>query len=133
MADLTATTVAANYEKHNAFTSLGRTVIVKIEHTDMTDAELQASIAYLSASAGDATGTDTGGPDAWTVVALASDGGDTSTAPAFVSGESDEVTLALQGTGSASTANIKTALEALAGVTTVTILADFDQSTKGQA
>lgn len=119
--------VVANYEKHVTANGLGgRTVIISVAHSNMTDAQLKATIAYLTSAGGAGTGSDTDGPDAWTIAGLTSDGGNAG-GSAFVSGESDIVYLALQGTGSAAAAALKTPLEALAGVTTVTVLADFDQ------
>lgn len=124
--DATLTNVGANFEKHVSSNGFGaRTLIIKLEDSNMTDAELKASIAYLTSAGGSGNGSDTNGPDAGTIVALASDGGDTGTAPEFVSGESDEVTLAVQTTTSLAAATIKSNLEALAGVTTATVLADF--------
>ena len=120
MADLTGDTVAANFEKFNGFTALGRTVIVRIEHTDITDAEMKEIIAYFEAG-GDGTGTDVNGPDAFTVAAMTT----------FVGGTTDDVYLALQGTGV--TTHVKAGLEALDGVTTATVVADFDQTFKGAA
>ena len=114
--------VAANFQKPKAGNGLGpRTVIVKIDKTNMTDAELNASIAFLTQSSGVAGALPADTADAFTVAGLVSDeaGGE------FVSGTSDTVTLALQGTGS--TAGIKAGLEALAGVTTATVQAVFDQ------
>lgn len=127
MADVTsvvigATTVGANYEKHVIANGLpGRTLIIKLEDTNMTDAELKASIAYLTTAGGDGTGTDTGGPDAGSIVGL------TTSTGSFVSGTSDDVTLAVNTTTAMAAADIETGLEALAGVTTATVLADFDQ------
>ena len=127
MADVTsvaigATTVGANFEKHVIFNGLGsRTLIIKLEDTNMTDAELKASIAYLTEAGGSGNGSDTDGPDAGTIVAL------TTSTGAFASGVSDDVTLAVQTTTTRASATIKSDLEALAGVTTATVLADFDQ------
>jgi hypothetical protein len=127
MADLTtlavgSTTFAANFNKPKNANGLGpRTVIVKIDKTNMTDAELNASIAFLTQSSGVAGALPGNTQDAFTVAGLVSD----ETGGNFVSGTSDTVTLALQGTGDVT--NMKAGLEALAGVTTATILADFDQ------
>lgn len=127
MADVTsvaigATTVGANYEKHVIANGLpGRTLIIKLEDTNMTDAELKASIAYLTTAGGSGNGSDTDGPDAGSIVGL------TTSTGSFVSGTSDDVTLAVNTTTAMASADIKSGLEALAGVTTATVLADFDQ------
>jgi hypothetical protein len=127
MADITSvavggTTVGANFEKHVISNGLGaRTLIIKLEDSNMTDAELKASIAYLTTAGGSGNGSDTNGPDAGTIVGL------TTSTGAFESGVSDDVTLALQTTTALAGSSIKSGLEALAGVTTATILADFDQ------
>jgi hypothetical protein len=98
-----------------------RTVIVTLAKTDMTDAELNASIAFLTQSSGVAGALPGNTQDAFTVAGLVSDGADGE----FVSGTSDSVTLALQGTGDVT--NMKAGLDALAGVTTATVVAVFDQ------
>jgi len=127
MADVTsvaigATTVGANYEKHVIANGLpGRTLIIKLEDSNMTDAELKASIAYLTTAGGSGNGSDTDGPDAGSIVGL------TTSTGAFESGVSDDVTLAVTTTTTRAAATIKSDLEALAGVTTATVLADFDQ------
>ena len=127
MADVTsvaigATTVGANYEKHVIANGLpGRTLIIKLEDTNMTDAELKASIAYLTTAGGSGNGSDTDGPDAGSIVGL------TTSTGSFVSGTSDDVTLAVNTTTRMAASAIKSGLEALAGVTTATVLADFDQ------
>ena len=128
MADITSvvvggSTVGANFEKHVVGNGLGaRTLIIKLEDSNMTDAELKASIAYLTTAGGSGNGSDTNGPDAGTIVGL------TTSTGAFESGTSDDVTLALQTTTTLAAASIKSGLEALAGVTTATVLADFDQN-----
>lgn len=125
MADVTsvavgATTVGANFEKHKVANGLGaRTLIIKIEDSNMTDAELKASIAYLTSAGGSGNGSDTNGPDAGTIAGL------TTSTGSFVSGTSDDVTIALQTSTTLAAASIKSGLEALAGVTTATVLADF--------
>jgi hypothetical protein len=127
MADITSvavgsTTVGANFQKPKNGNGLGpRTVIVKIDKDDMTDAELNASIAFLTQSSGVAGVLPGNAQDAFTVAGVFSDG----TNGEFVSGTSDTVTLALQGTGVVT--NMKAGLEALAGVTTATVQAVFDQ------
>jgi len=113
MADLTATTVAANYKKHVISQSdAGRELIVKIAKTDMTDAELEAYIGYMTTAHGSAGAGDS----AFTVAALG-----TADGSAFVSGTTDVVFLRLQGTGDLTVASV----EALTGSPTVTIEAVF--------
>lgn len=115
-------TFGANFNKPKNGNGLGvRTVIVKLDKTNMTDAELNASIAFLTLASGVAGELPGNTQEAFTVAGIVSDeaGGE------FVSGTSDTVTIALQGTGGTST--MKAGLEALAGVTTATVLAVFDQ------
>ncbi len=127
MADLTtlavgSTTFAANFNKPKNANGLGpRTVIVRIEKAAMTDAELNASLAFLTQSSGAAGALPADTADAFTVAGLSPVGNNAQ----FVSGTTDDVYLALQGTGV--TTGIKAGLEALAGVTTATVVADFDQ------
>jgi hypothetical protein len=109
-----------NWQKHNKANGLGpRTVIVKIEKTNLTYDDLNAIAFYLTQASGVAGSLAANQADAFTIAALVSDeaGGE------FVSGTSDSVTLALQGTGVVT----KAGLETLDAVTTATILADFDQ------
>jgi hypothetical protein len=85
------TTVGANYLKHTIATSdAGTTLIVKITKTDLTNAELNTIIAYMTLS----HGVDGDGDSAFTVAGLG-----TATGAAFVSGTTDAVFLKLQGTG----------------------------------
>ena len=60
----------------------------------MTHAEVKTIIDAITQAGGDGTGTDTGGPDAFTVAAVG-----TAAGTAFVSGTTDAIFLALQGTG----------------------------------
>jgi hypothetical protein len=95
MASLLNTTVAANYGKTNIENGLGaRTIIVKIAKTDMTDAEVKTIIDAITQSGGSGSGDDTNGPDAFTVAGVG-----TAAGTAFVSGTTDVLFLALQGTG----------------------------------
>ena len=127
MADLTtlavgSTTFAANFNKPKNGNGLGaRTVIVRVEHAAMTDAELNATLAFLTQSSGAAGALPDDTADAFTVAGLSPVGNNAQ----FVSGTTADVYLALQGTGV--TTGIKAGLEALAGVTTATVVADFDQ------
>lgn len=122
MADLTAESpLADNYEKFNAFTSIGRTVIVRLQGTNITDAEMQEVVAALADSNGSGGTLAADSSDAFTVAAMTT----------FVGGTTDDVYLAIQGTGV--TTGIKAELEATSGVTTATVVADFDQTFKGAA
>jgi hypothetical protein len=116
MPSLTATSVANNYLKNTLANGLGpRTIILKLEATNITNTQLNAWINYLTSAQGSA-GT---GDSAFVVAGLSSDG----TNGAFVSGTSDVVYLALQGTGTFTDGTV----EALTGTPTATILATFDQ------
>ena len=96
-----------------------RTRIISLSKSNMTQAELDAAITYLTA--GDVAGTN----DAHTVAGITSDGGDAGTDTSFVSGESDVVHVALQGTGAFTAAsNFGTGTT---GVTSA-LVADFDQN-----
>jgi hypothetical protein len=77
-----------NYLKHTISTSdAGRTLIVKIAKTNITNAELSTIINAVTVSGG-------AGADAFTVAGLG-----TADGSAFVSGTTDVVFLKLQGTG----------------------------------
>ena len=87
-------TVTNTNGKVRAGNGLGpRTRIISLSKTNMTQAELDAAILYLTA--GDVAGTN----DAHTVAGISSDGGDAGADTSFVTGESDVVYVALQGTG----------------------------------
>jgi hypothetical protein len=82
-------TVVANYNKPATNNGLGpKTTIIKIAKTDLTTAELHTIITSITQ--GGTAGTN----DAFTVAGVA-----TATGAAFVSGTTDVVFLALQGTG----------------------------------
>lgn len=120
MASLLGTTVANNYAKHVRANGLGpRTVIVTIAKTDITDAELFAALAVLTSAGGSGSGSDTNGPDAFTVAGLAG----SSAGAAFVAGTTDSVYVALQGTGTPTTGS-----DVGATGVTVTVIATFDQN-----
>lgn len=122
MASIANTYVAENFQQNKKASGLGpRTVIVRVEKENMTNDELNATVNWLTQSGGDRSGFDRNGPDAFVVAGLVSDQGDGE----FVSGSSDSVILALQGTGTV--ASLKSDLEALPSVTTATVLAAFDQ------
>jgi hypothetical protein len=84
-------TVAANYLKNVRANGLGpRTLIVSISKTDLTDAELNTIINYMTTS----HGSGGSGDSAFVVAGLG-----TATGAAFVAGTTDVVYVALQGTG----------------------------------
>jgi len=102
-----ATTVGANYLKHTIATSdAGRTLIVSVSKTDITDDELNTVINFMTISKG-ANGT---GDSAFTVAGLG-----TADGSPFVAGTTDVVYLRLQGTGTI------TAGPDFAGVTGATV------------
>lgn len=70
-----------------------RTRIVSLSKAGMKQAELEDAITFMTV--GGTSGTD----DPVTVAGITSDGGDGDTDTAFVSGESDVVYVAVQGTG----------------------------------
>ena len=114
--------LAANFNKPkngNGFS--GRTVIVRVEHAAMTDTELNATLAFLTQSSGAAGALPANTADAFTIVSIAPVGN----SGQFVSGTTADVYIAIQGTGV--TTGIKAGLELLDGVTTATVVADFDQ------
>ena len=93
----------------------GKTVIVKLEDTNMTDAELNSAIQLMTRSGGDGAGAlSSNQVDAFTVVGM----------EAFETGVTDSIHVAIQGTGDTST--LKASLENLAGVTTATVVATFE-------
>lgn len=97
MPSLLGTTVSTNYEQIvNTQGIAGRTIIATIvkDSGDMTEAELVTVLKALTIAGGSGSGSDTNGPDAFTVVGIADfDGSD----PAYV---------ALQGTGTLPTAPV---------------------------
>jgi hypothetical protein len=110
-------TVVANYLKNVRANGLGpRTVIVTVSKTDITDAQLNTIINYMTS----AQGSNGSGDSAFTVAGLAG----STTGGAFVAGTTDVVYLALQGTGTITTG------ADYAGVTgaTTAVIATFDQN-----
>lgn len=94
MADLTSTSIATNYNQIvNANGLGGRTLIVTIvkDAGDMTEAQLVTVLQALCNAGGSGNGTDTNGPDAFTVAGIADFDG------------TDPVYVALQGTGTVNT------------------------------
>ena len=119
MASLVGTTVAANYLKNVRANGLGpRTIIVKIAKTDITDSELNTIINAITSSQG--SGTPSTGDSAFVVAGLSGASG-----AAFVSGTTDVVWLALQGTG-VLTADASDAYGVTGAVTTIEAV--FDQN-----
>ena len=93
----------------------GKTVIVKLEDTNMTDAELNSAIQLMTRSGGDGAGAlSSNQVDAFTIVGMET----------FETGVTDSIHVAIQGTGDTST--LKASLENLAGVTTATVVATFE-------
>ena len=122
MPSLLGTDVTTNYLKNvRANGTNGRTLIVKVASSGtINDAELNAAIAYITTAHGSA-GT---GDSAFTVA-----GTGTADGSAFVSGTTDTVFLAIQGTGALTVASVKSAAEGAtgggAGTFTVSIEAIF--------
>lgn len=104
MADLRTTTVAANYEKFSkSQTDVGKELIVAVGN-GADDADMKAIMAQLTLAAGDGTGTDGNGYDAFTVCAVGMVGND--------------YVLKLQGTGTPN-------LNAVGGIS-LTLVATFE-------
>lgn len=84
-------TVAINWQKNVRANGLGpRTIIVKIAKTNITNTELNTIVNYMTSS----QGSNGSGDSAFVVAGLSGANG-----AAFVSGTTDVVYLALQGTG----------------------------------
>jgi hypothetical protein len=116
---IAAAYAGANYSGASITNGIaGRTVIVKLALSNMTTANLDAALAALR-TGGIFSGVTN---DAFTIVGITSDGGDAAADTSFVSGESDAVFVALQGTGTIN-ADASNAL----GVTSLalTVEADF--------
>ena len=103
---------ANNYKNVINQADVGRELIVKIAKTNMTDAEVNAYVAYITTS----HGVNGAGDSAFVVAAVG-----TANGAAFVSGATDVVFLRVQGTGDLTVASV----EALTGTPTVTIEAIF--------
>ena len=113
---ITAAYVPANLTAGNDTQGLaGRTLIVNIAKTDITAAELSTIVTYIQA--GKRTSGDDTTSDAFVVAGIT-----TPTGAAFVSGTTDNVVLALQGTGTFTT-DASNAYGVTGAATT--ILADF--------
>jgi hypothetical protein len=117
MPSLLSESVANNYLKNVRANGLGpRTIILKLEATNITNTQLNAWINYLTTAHG-SNGT---GDSAFVVAGLSA----STDGSAFVSGTTDAVVLALQGTGDFTDATV----EGLTGTPTATIVAVFDQN-----
>lgn len=108
-----------NYEKFSINQAdVGREAIVSVTKSgsgNVTHAVLKEVIANLNAAGGSGSGTDTDGPDAFTVAAVG-----TATGAAFTSGSSTVVYLRVQGTGT-----IDTTVAAGSSGATVAVVAYF--------
>jgi hypothetical protein len=110
--------VGANYSGAQQTNGIaGRTVMIKLAKSNMTTAELDAALLALR-TGGEYSGVTN---DAFTIAGITSDGGDAG-GTSFVTGESDAVFVALQGTGTIN-ADASNAL-GVSGVT-LTVEADF--------
>jgi len=95
MANLLNETIATNFNKFAISQSdAGSEIVISASKSNMTNADLLAVIRQLSVAGGDGSGTDVGGPDAFTVAGFG-----TADGSAFVSGETDVVYFRIQGTG----------------------------------
>ena len=116
MPSLTATTVAANYLKNVRANGLGpRTLVLKLAGTDITNDDLNSVINYVTTS----HGSNGSGDSAFVVAGLSGAAG-----AAFVSGTTDTVYLAIQGTGDITVATADMGISGL----TITVEAIFDQN-----
>ena len=113
-AEITAARASANKKAKAGQGIAGRTRIINLAKTNMTQAELDAAILYLSA--GDVAGTN----DAHTVagVSVLTESG------VFTSGTTDAVQVAIQGTG---VATMATDFGIGSTGITATLIADFVQ------
>lgn len=110
MADVTnlaigSTTVGANYEKFvNSQTDVGRELIISVTKSgsgNITHAVLRAVLDQLTLAGGSGNGSDTNGPDAFTVSAVG-----TANGAAFQSGTTTVVFVKAQGTGTPNTTTV---------------------------
>jgi hypothetical protein len=97
-----------------ATSDAGRTLIVSVTKSgsgNVTDAVLSAVQAQLTLAGGDGSGTDQGGPDAFTIAGVGIADGS-----AFVSGTTTVVFLRVQGTGTPNLAEVSGATLATVAV-----------------
>ena len=116
MGDLTATTVATNYKKFvRANGTNGRTLVLKLAGSNLTHANLQQVVDYLTTP----HGTNGSGDSAFTVAGFGlADGG------AFETGVTDTVYILAQGTGDTTVATLDCNIAGL----TITIEAIFQDN-----
>ena len=94
-AGATVATLTTNFGKHVISQSdAGRELVVSGSKTNMTHTDLLAVYRQLTLAGGDGTGTDTGGPDAFSFAGFG-----TADGSACVSGTTDVVFFRVQGTG----------------------------------
>jgi len=103
----------ANWKKYGISTSdAGRTLILKLAGTDLTHADLESVVNYITT----AHGVNGAGDSAFTVAGVG-----TANGSAFVSGTTDTVFLKVQGTGDITVATADMAISGL----TITVEAIF--------
>lgn len=116
MPSLIGTYITNNYLKHvRANGTNGRTLILKLAGSNLTDANLSSVIGYLTT----AHGTDGSGDSAFTIAGIA-----TADGSAFESGVTDTLFLLVQGTGDVTVA---TADQGIGGLT-ITVEAIFQDN-----
>jgi excinuclease UvrABC ATPase subunit len=105
--------IVANWKKYSIATSdAGRTLILKLAGTNLTNADLDSVIGYLTTS----HGVSGSGDSAFTVAGVG-----TADGSAFVSGTTDTVFLKIQGTGDVTVATADMGISGL----TITVEAIF--------
>ena len=115
MPSLTATSVANNYKKFNIENgSNGRTLVLKLAGSNLTNANLETVFNYLT----QAHGVSGSGDSAFTVAGFG-----TADGSAFVSGETDTVYFLAQGTGDTTVGDLDCGIAGL----TITVEAVFTQ------
>ena len=103
----------ANWKKYGISTSdAGRTLILKLAGTDLTHADLESVVNYITTS----HGSNGSGDSAFTVAGVG-----TANGSAFVSGTTDTVFLKVQGTGDITVATADMGISGL----TITVEAIF--------
>ena len=116
MPSLIGTTVTTNYLKNvRANGTNGRTLVLKLAGTDLTNDDLNSVIGYLTTAHG-SNGT---GDSAFTIAGIA-----TATGAAFVSGTTDTLFILAQGTGDVTVATADMAISGL----TITVEAVFQDN-----
>jgi hypothetical protein len=130
MADLTATTVAANFNKHVISQSdAGHELVISVTRTNenggLTDAALKSVYNAITLAGGDGTGTDRGGPDAFTVAGLGTaDGAAFVNTAAAILADTAQETVYMRVQGSGGTFNTTTAAAGVSNLT-VAVVAHF--------